>query len=205
MCSSRTSCSRRNRLPQTTDRRPPAGAAPAAVTRVATFILLAVAGVVALLFAVRLAAAAAGSAFSPFDHLGDPTAHASRAWLLAAFIVVLVVLVWLVLRHGEDTLWLPGESGGVLLPAAALARLAEQTACRHPEVVRAEASLRARKGAVRGTVRVYGRPLADPARLAAEVEPDVRGTLARVVGVAPDRLVVKPRILAVPQLKRYLP
>ena len=54
-------------------------------------------------------------------------------------------------------------------------------------------------------MRVYGRPLADPARLAAEVEPAVRERLARVLGVAPARLVVRPRILTVPQLKRYLP
>jgi len=110
-----------------------------------------------------------------------------------------------VLRHGEETLWLPGKAGGVLVPAAALARLAEETACRHPEVVRAAAVLRVREGAPGGTVRVYGRPLADAARLAAEVEPAVRERLARVVGVAPARLVVRPRILTVPQLKRRLP
>jgi hypothetical protein len=33
----------------------------------------------------------------------------------------------------------------------------------------------------------------------------VRDRLARVVGVAPARLVVRPRILTVPQLKRHLP
>ena len=33
----------------------------------------------------------------------------------------------------------------------------------------------------------------------------VRERLARVVGVAPARLGVRPRILTVPQLKRYLP
>jgi hypothetical protein len=172
---------------------------------VATFVLLVVAGCVALLFAMRLTAAAFGWAFSPFPYLGVPADHASRAWLLAGVVIVLAVLVWLVLRHGEETLWLPGEAGGVLAPSAALARLAEETACRHPEVVRAEAVLRVRGGAAGGAVRVYGRPLADAARLAAEVEPAVRDRLARVVGVAPARLVVRPRILTVPQLKRHLP
>ena len=197
--------SRRSRLPPTTDSRRPAGVAPAATTRVATFVLLIAAGVVVLLFAARLTAASLGWAFSPFRYLGIPADHASRAWLLAAVVIVLAVLVWLVLRHGEQTLWLPGEAGGVLVPAAALARLAEETACRHPEVVRAAAVLRVRGGAVGGAVRVYGRPLADPERLAAEVEPAVREQLARVVGVAPARLVVRPRILTVPQLKRHLP
>lgn len=171
----------------------------------ATFVLLVATGVVALLFAMRLTAAAFGYAFSPFRYLGIPADHVSRAWLLAGALIVLAVLVWLVLRHGEEVLWLPGDAGGVLVPSAALARLAEEAACRHPEVVRAEAVLRVREGAPGGAVRVYGRPLADPARLAAEVEPAVRERLARVVGVAPARLVVRSRILTVPQLKRYLP
>ena len=175
-------------------------------TRVATFVLLIAAGFVALLFAMRLTAAALGCAFSPFPYLGVPADHASRAWLLAGVVIVLGVLVWLVLRHGEETLWLRGEAGGgVLVPAAGLARLAEDAACRHPEVVSAAAALRVRGGAVGGRVRVCGRPLADPARLAAEVELAVRERLAQVVGVAPARLVVRPRILTVPQLKRYLP
>jgi hypothetical protein len=172
---------------------------------VATFVLLVAAGFVALLFAMRLTAAAFDFAFSPFTYLGIPADHAARAWLLAGVVIVLAVLVWLVLRHGEETLWLPGDAGGVLVPAAALAGLAEETACRHPEVVRAEAVLRIREGAPGGTMRVYARPLADPARLAAEVEPAVRERLTRVVGVAPARLVVRPRILSVPQLKRHLP
>lgn len=197
--------SRRSSLPPTTDSRRPAGVAAAALTRVATFVLLIAAGVVALLFALRLTAASLGWAFSPFGYLGIPADHGSRAWLLAGVVVALAVLVWLVLRHGEETLWLRGAAGGVLVPAAALARLVEDAACLHPEVVRAAAELRVRDGAPGGTVRVYGRPLADPARLAAEVEPAVRERLARVLGVAPARLVVRPRILTVPQLKRYLP
>lgn len=154
---------------------------------------------------MRLTAAAFGCGFSPFGYLGIPAGHATRAWLLSGVVAALGVLVWLVLRHGEEALWLPGSAGGVLVPAAALARLAEQTACEHPDVVRAAASLRVRGGAPGGTVRVYGRPLADAVRLAAEVEPGVRERLTRVVGVAPSRLTVRPRILTVPQLKRYLP
>jgi hypothetical protein len=154
---------------------------------------------------MRFAAAALGRAFSPFAYFGVPADHAARAWLLAGVVIVLAVLLWLVLRYGDETLWLPGDAGGVLVPAAALARLAEDAACQHPEVVRAEAVLRVREGAPGGTVRVYGRPLADRGRLAAEVELAVRERLAKVVGVAPGRLVVRPRILTVPQLKRHLP
>ena len=168
-------------------------------------MLLAAAGVVALLFAMRLTAAAFGCDFSPFPYLGISTDHGTRAVLLALALAGLIVLVSLVLRHGEEMLWLPVEGGGVLMPAAALARLVEQTAGKHPEVVRADAALRVRDGAVTGTVRVYGRPLTDPTRFAAEVEPAVRGSLARVVGAASGPVVVRPRVLTVPQLKRYLP
>ena len=168
-------------------------------------MLLAAGGFVALLFAMRLTAAALGYAFSPVTYLGLPADHEARAWLLAVVVIVLAVLLWLVLRHGEETLWLRGDAGGVLVPAAALARLAEEAAGRHPEVIRAEAALRIREGAPSSTVRVYGRPLADAARLVAELEPALRERLARVVGRAPVRLVVRPRILTVPQLKRHLP
>ena len=172
----------------------------------ATFVLLLAAGVVALLFAMRLTAAAFGCAFSPFTYLGLPADHGSRAGCWPAPSSRSAVLVWLVLRHGEETLWLRGEAGGVLVPAAALARLAEGG--REPAP-----GGRARRG--RSCACATARPaapcastagpLADPARLAAEVEPAVRERLARVIGVAPARVVVRPRILTVPQLKRYLP
>ena len=44
--------------------------APTAVTRAAAFVLLVAAGLVALLFAMRLTAAAFGCGFSPFRYLG---------------------------------------------------------------------------------------------------------------------------------------
>ena len=111
------SSSRRSRLPQTSDRRPRAGVAPGATTRLATFALLVAAGLVALLFGLRFAAAAVGWHFSPFAHLGLPAAHASLGWLLAGAVIVLAVLLWLVLRYGDEMLWLPGDAGGVLTAA----------------------------------------------------------------------------------------
>lgn len=129
-----------------------------------------------------------------------------RVWLLAAAIVAIGVLVWLVVRHDEDRVWLAaGASGGVLVPLGPLVQLVEWAAARHPEVVRAEASVKMTGSGLRGTVLVYGRPLADPVRLAAEVEPLVRRRLAHVIGTEPASVLVKPRILTVPQLKRYLP
>jgi len=179
-------------------------AAPAS-TRYATFVLLLAGGVVALLFAMRLVAAAFGCDFSPFPYLYLPQDPGLVALLLVAAVVVTGLLVWLVLRHGEATFWLRHEGGGVLVPIAPLQKLVAQAAARHPEVVRAEAELRVTGGRLGGVVRVYGRPLADPARLAAEVEPLVVRRLFVIAGADPAAVKVKPRILRVPELKRYLP
>jgi hypothetical protein len=179
-------------------------AAPA-LTRYATFALLLAGGIVALLFAVRLVAVAFDSGFSPFPYLYLPEDQGTVAWLLVAAVAVIGLLVWLVMRHGEATVWLPHDTGGVLVPVAALQRLMEQAAARHPEVVRAEAHVRTNGDRLGGVVRVYGRPLADPARLAAEVEPLVVRRLFVITGADPAPVTVKPRVLKVPELKRYLP
>lgn len=194
-----------NSLPPTPDRRRPAGTPPARLTRLATFVLLLAGGVVALLFAMRLTAAAFNCDFSPFRYLGMPSDPGVRAWLLLLAVVACGALVWLVVRDDEETLWLTSASGGVLVPAVPLRRATERAAARHPEVVRAEARLRTVGGGLGVVVRVYGRPLGDAARLAAEVEPLVRAGLAAATGADPVALVVRPRVLTVAQLKRYLP
>jgi hypothetical protein len=197
--------SRRSSLAQPADRPRPPGAAPGSATRLSALALLVLGGVAALLLAVRLCAAAFGRDFSPFAHLAIWRGPAENAWLLAAAMIVLVLLVWLVLRHGDEMLWLGGESGGVLVPAAALERLAEASACRHPEVVRADACLRVRDGVPLGTLRVYGRPLADSARLGVEVENRVCREIFAVIGRRMTKLDVRTQVLAVGQLKRRLP
>lgn len=179
-------------------------AAPAS-TRYATFALLLVGGVVALLFALRLAAVALGWDFTPFTYVSLPDDQGTVAWLLAAAVAVVGLLVWLVARHGEPSVWLPREAGGVLVPVAPLQRLVEQAAARHPEVVRADVVIKVTGGRLGGVVRIYGRPLADPVRLAAEVEPLVVRRLFVITGADPAAVAVKPRILKVPELKKYLP
>lgn len=178
---------------------------PGAVTRVATFLLLLGGGLVALLFAMRLTAAAFDCDFSPFPYLDLPLSPAMRAWLLALVVGVLATLIWLVLRHGERMLWLSGPTGGVLAPASDLERVVEAVACRHPEVVRAQARLRIRGGAPTGTLHIFCRPLVDPAPVAAEVGGEGRRELSAMTGRAAAKLTVRPRVLAVKQLKRHLP
>jgi len=174
-------------------------------TRVATFLLLVAGGGIALLFAMRLTAAAFDFDFSPFPYLELPAGHAARAWLLVLVVGVLTTLVWLVVRHGERMLWLSGSTGGVLVPAADLEGLLEAAACRHREVVRAQARLQIRRGAPTGTLRIFCRPLVDPAPVAADVGNEARRELSAVTGRETAELAVRPRVLAVRQLKRYLP
>ena len=66
------------------------------MTRIATFLLLLAGGLVALLFAVRLTAAALGRDFSPFPYITPGGGHALLAWLLllaVSFAVTLVIIL----------------------------------------------------------------------------------------------------------------
>jgi hypothetical protein len=161
--------------------------------------------VVALLLAMRLTAAAFACDFSPFPYLGLPSSHAVRAWLLVLAVGVLATLVWLVVRHGERTLWLSGAAGGVLAPAADLESLLVAAACRHPEVVGAHARVRICSGALTGTLRLFCRPLVDPAPVAADVGGEARRVLGAATGREAAGLAVRASVLSVKQLKRYLP
>lgn len=174
-------------------------------TRVATFCLLLIAGLVALLFAVRLAAAAFELDFSPFVVSLDE-APAAWAWILAAAFVVIAALVGLVLRHGDDMLWLPGEAGGVLLSAVDLQDAVETVARdSHPDALSAAVDLTARRGNLSGRLRMRARPLADVGSVTAAVEAAVRRKVVARTGRDLSRLTVRVRVVTVPQLKRHLP
>ena len=154
---------------------------------------------------MRLMAVAFHWGFSPFRSLGIPADPSARAWILAAVIAVLGILILLVLRHGEETVWIAGDGGGVLAPAAVIAAALEQAAAGHADVVRSEASVTTRRGELAATLTTYLRPYADAARIAADLEPQLRGRLAAITGVAPGAVTVRPRVLDARQLKRYLP
>jgi len=175
------------------------------VVRAATAALLGAGGVVVLLYAARLGAAALGWGFSPLDSLPLPDGHAVRAAWLVAAVAALAALVWLVARHGEPTLWLNTPEGGIEVRASALEQQATRDAEADAEVVCAHADLHVARGVLKANVRVLGRPLGDAARLGAETEARVRAGLVAATGLADVRVRVRPRILAVRQLARYLP
>jgi hypothetical protein len=168
-------------------------------------VLLVGGGLLALAVAAFLVASALDLRLSLIDDLTAP-ALARLLWIVALLLValILVALLWIVLRRGERTLWLRGEHGGILVPMAALERLATATAQSHPDVVRAQVDLREGDGAPRGRVVLYARPFADKARLAREVDDRVMAALDDVIGRDATRLDVRTKVLHVTQLKRYL-
>jgi hypothetical protein len=156
---------------------------------------------------MRLVAAAFDCDFSPFAYI-TPGGHAFMAWLLLSAMIVLAGLVWLVLRHDADAIWLPSSAGdgGVLVPAADLERLAGSAAGRsHPDVVRAAVELSSRGAALRARVRIHARPLADAGAVGAAVDEAVRRQVVRLSGAELGRVDVRVSVLRVKQLVRYLP
>jgi hypothetical protein len=167
-----------------------------------------VGGLIALLFAMRLVAAAFDCDFSPFPYVTPGGGHALLAWLLLLGMAVLAGLVWLVLRHDADALWLPSPAGdgGVLVPADDLERPAASAAGRaHPDVVRAESELFKRGSELRGRVTVWARPLANADVVRDAAEAAVRRQVTRIAGRDLARLDVRVKVLKVTQLARHLP
>ncbi|HET6476620.1 MAG TPA: hypothetical protein VFH93_11155 [Thermoleophilia bacterium] len=163
---------------------------------------------VALLFAIRLTAAAFDRDFSPFPYLTPGSDHSVQALLLLAAMVVLALLVWLVLRHDADYLWLVSGAGagGVLVASSEIERPASSSATRcHPDALRAEVELSQRGADLRGRVQVWARPLADAAVVGGAADAAVRRQVARLTGRDLERLDVRVRVLRVTQLARYLP
>jgi hypothetical protein len=188
------------------DRPKPSQTAPGASVRLAAAVLLLVGGIFVLVLAASLGAAALRRDLAPVDLVMSRGGHALWAVLLCAALVILAGLVLITVpRQRERVLWLRAEHGGVLVSLAALQRIAEAAALRHPEVVRAEARLRERDGAPYGSVRLYARPLVDAARVGGDVETQVRAAIDLVIGREATRVAVKPTVLRVRQLKRYLP
>ncbi len=178
------------------------------MTRLATFLLLLASGVVAALFAVRLVSVAAGWDFSPFTSITPDSGHSLLAWLLVVAMAALAGLIWMVLRHDADALWLasPAGDGGVLAPKSDLERLVCSAVTRaHPDVLRAEVELWQRGGDLRGRVRVWARPLADSEAVRAVVEEAARRQVSRLTRSDLGRADVRVRVLRVKQLVRYLP
>ncbi|HTX68894.1 MAG TPA: hypothetical protein VMH50_07070 [Thermoleophilia bacterium] len=178
------------------------------MTRIATFLLLLAGGVVAVLFALRLVAVVVGWDFSPFPYITPGGGHALLAWLLLLAMAVIAALIWMVLRHDADALWLPSATGdgGVLVPRGDLERLVSSAAGRaHADVVRADAELWQRGAELRGRVQVRARPLASGEAVGTAVDEAARRQVSRLTGLDLGRCDVRVKVLRVKQLVRHLP
>ncbi len=154
---------------------------------------------------MRLVAAAFGCGFSPFAYLGLPQAYGWHVVLFAALVAVCVVLLFAVAWAGRDALWLAVAGGGVLVPEDAVVQLLREKTLAHPEVVRADVAVRARRGRPAAKLDVSLRPLVDGDAVAAELTSASREWLEDLTGVAGVEVRVSRRILKVKQLARNLP
>jgi hypothetical protein len=183
----------------------PGASAPGLATRAAVVLLLFAGGVVLLFVAAWLAAAALHWTWSPVGFLPLPGDHGVRGFWLIVVALVLIALVWLVARHGEPRSWFATPDGDISVSEAQLNEVAARAAQAHAEVVRAVAQVTVARGGLSAEVHVYGRPLADRARLGDQTEARVRAALLEATGMQVVRVRVRSRVLAVRQLARYLP
>ncbi len=198
-------CSRRTNLAEPHKRGSVSRTIPGKGSRLAAAALLVLGGVAALLLAARLVAALAGWEIAGLSSLSAIEGEFLAAAVLFILIIVLAALISMIPAQEQRSLWLGGEHGGVLVPLAALQRLAEAEALRHPDVVRAEARLRERDGAPAGRLTVYARPLADVTRVSGDVQARVRAELDHAIGRDTTAVDVRTTVLRVNQLTRYLP
>ena len=175
-------------------------------------MLLLAAALVALFFAVRLAAEAIGYGFSPFDVFSDPQSHTGRAALAALGAAALVGLLVLLVREDEPRVWLAvtdrpagvGVMGGVLAPATALERAARDAVVGHTEVLRVAARAHGDARRLRVELRVTARPLVDESRLRRDMERRAEAALRPLLGWRELEVSARVRAVRVRRMARYL-
>lgn len=153
---------------------------------------------------VELLTAAAGQRRSFWGDLPVPETSTVRLLvligLLLFFLAAMALEAWS--RPAGFTVAL--EDGAVVLPERAVHELVERAFATHPDVVRARAVVRSRRGCIAVAARVYLRPAADAARL----EPIVRDAaiegLRRAFGFAPEVRRLDLRVLTAGELHRHL-
>lgn len=127
------------------------------------------------------------------------------AGLLVVAVLAVAVLISLLPGRRHRMTWLPAERGGVLVSLDALERLAVEACSSHPEVVRVRVGVRPGDGAPTGALRLWLRPLADGERVATDIRETTERDLEALLGRPLSQVEVRPTVLRVDQLKRYLP
>jgi len=163
-------------------------------------VLLLGGGVALLLVAARLVAAAFDCGFSPFAYLDLPEGYGWQAVIFGGLVAACVALLALAGGTPRDELWLAGPRGGVLMSGPAVEEMLSDQAREHPDVVRASADVRVRRGRPKGVLNLELRPLADRDALGPELGAVARASLVRLSGVDDAEVKVRARVLNVRQL-----
>jgi uncharacterized membrane protein len=162
-------------------------------------------GVAAVLAAIRLLAAAASSAYSPYPHLHVPSGHGDRAVLLAVVLGLIVVLILTLTRRDRRRLRLElGDGGSVAMDLAAAQALVRDELGRHPDVLRARPEVTAGGASLRARVWVAARPLVPADQMQRDLTNMTRDGLERATGLPVDDVRVQVKVVAARQLRRYL-
>ncbi len=159
----------------------------------------------AVLVAMRLVAAAAGSAYSPYSHLHLPTRHGDRAVLLALAVGLIVGLILTLTSRDRRRLRLElGDEGSVAMDLAAAQGLVRDELGRHPDVLRVRPEVTASGASLRARVWVAARPLLSADQVQRDLTKMTRDGLERATGLPVDDARVHVKVVAARQLRRYL-
>jgi hypothetical protein len=157
-----------------------------------------------VLVTIDLVAAASGSAYSVWDHVGLPSGSGDRVGLLFAGVVVGVLLTVAGLRLRDPVLKLSLPDGVIVLRVGAVEKSLVTSISQDPDVLRTEVRVRVRRGDLKTEVLVLARPLTNVERLRAEADTRMHAALCRAIGMSCPPLRVDVHCVPVKKLARYL-
>jgi hypothetical protein len=159
----------------------------------------------AVLAAIRLLAAAVGSAYSPYPHLHLPIAHEDRAVLLALALGLAAGLVLTLTRRDRRRLRLKlGDEGSVVMDLAAAQTLLCDELGRHPDVLRTRPEVAATGARLRAQVWVAARPLVAADEVQRHLTQTTRESLEQATGLPVDDVRLQVKVVTARRLRRYL-
>jgi membrane protein implicated in regulation of membrane protease activity len=162
-------------------------------------------GIAALYAAMRLAAVAAHSTGVRLRFLHLPEAPGGRVALGSVLFALVVALLAVLMRRGEQRIVIEvSERGAVTLGTAALERVVGDAVGAHPDIVRRRVQVESRGDGLAARVWAAARPQADAAALRAEIEETARAALGQATGLPVTAARVKLKILRAKDLRRYL-
>ena len=186
--------------------RPPRRTPPAErFAAVLAGMMLLGAAALSVLLTIEFAAAASGSKFSPWGHLGAPDELSQRVAVLVAVGVVGVLLMIAGLRLRDPLLRVDVPNGRVTVRAHAIEQELEASLASDPDVLGTEAHVQSRHGELHAELEIVARPQADEGRLRGEAAARMQQALCDAAGLTCSRPQITVRAVRIGELARYLP